>query len=197
LSTGNHKNQYLQNAWIKYGSNKFEFSILEIVSLENQYIKEQEYLNTLNPFPPNGYNIERQAFKGAESPHKIIKHCKRCGIEIETYRSNTMYCKKCGNRLTNNEIDIRKFNVQFNSFCKCRLNISIKQLKEIPNIELNEEQKEILNQYINYFKICRDCGEQFVDSNKKQIRCPECRRIRRKEYQKRRKLRLQNESEEN
>ncbi len=58
-----HDNAHLQNAWIKYGENNFKFEIIEECDPNIQFEREQYYLNTLNPFDDNGYNIVRQISK--------------------------------------------------------------------------------------------------------------------------------------
>lgn len=42
-----HENSYLQNAFNKYGGNNFEFVIKEILSPEEVFIKEQNYLDEI------------------------------------------------------------------------------------------------------------------------------------------------------
>jgi group I intron endonuclease len=58
LNKGKHPNMHLQNAWITYGQNFFNFSILEEVDKSNLLNKEKEYIdlfNTINNL--FGYNI--------------------------------------------------------------------------------------------------------------------------------------------
>jgi len=99
LNSNCHGNQHLQNAWNKYGRENFEFSILEVVPFELQFIKEQEYLNKLNPFDNDGYNLNKLAYKGAESPHCIIKICVDCGTKFKTYYDSAIRCEKCRENL--------------------------------------------------------------------------------------------------
>ena len=47
LKQGKHDNRYLQAAWNKYGSDAFEYIILEFC--EHYLVREQEYLDKLNP----------------------------------------------------------------------------------------------------------------------------------------------------
>jgi group I intron endonuclease len=71
LRRNKHQNIHLQNAWNKYGEENFMFEVLEEVSEEEKFIKEQEYLDELNPFNENGYNINTCAsgyFSGVEHP---------------------------------------------------------------------------------------------------------------------------------
>ena len=57
LKTGQHHSNALQRAWDKYGEDNFEFSILEECEVSIQFEREQFYIDTLQPFSPNGYNI--------------------------------------------------------------------------------------------------------------------------------------------
>jgi len=53
-----HCNKYFQSAWNKYGKNNFEFSIVEKIDDENiLFEREQYWLDLLNPFGENGYNL--------------------------------------------------------------------------------------------------------------------------------------------
>lgn len=65
LRKGAHNNKHLQNSFIKYGEDKFEFSILEIISDKNSILdREQYYIDTLNVCNPNiGYNLEIDVHK--------------------------------------------------------------------------------------------------------------------------------------
>lgn len=53
LRKNKHSNIYLQRAFNKYGEENFEFIILDIVESSNLLIKEQYYLDNMNP----DYNI--------------------------------------------------------------------------------------------------------------------------------------------
>lgn len=60
LKNGNHSNNYLQNAWNKYGEENFEFDILEILDLSNDEIlkREEYYINILEShINKKGFNI--------------------------------------------------------------------------------------------------------------------------------------------
>lgn len=55
---GDHANIHLQKAWEKYGSDAFEFSILERVNdLNNLKNREQYWMDKLQPFGSIGYNM--------------------------------------------------------------------------------------------------------------------------------------------
>lgn len=59
LSLGKHCNRYLQRVWKKYGSNAFEFCVLEKVDRNELIKKEQEYIDKrINKLPRSmTYNI--------------------------------------------------------------------------------------------------------------------------------------------
>lgn len=53
LRHNSHINKHLQSAWNKYGENNFDYSILEFCTEEDRFIREQHYVDTVNP----EYNI--------------------------------------------------------------------------------------------------------------------------------------------
>lgn len=60
LKNGNHGNSHLQNAWNKYGSDAFKFSIIE--ETDQQFAEEQKYLDEAKW--SNLYNISKNAGGG-------------------------------------------------------------------------------------------------------------------------------------
>ena len=95
LNADKHGNPYLQNAWNKYGARNFKFEIIEECSTEVQFEREQFYLNKLNPFDDNGYNIIRQISKEYMSDHCMIKKCARCESDYQTFSHLSKYCDVC------------------------------------------------------------------------------------------------------
>lgn len=95
LDEGVHGNAYLQNAWNKYGAENFKFEIVEECAPEVQFEREQFYLNKLNPFDDNGYNIVRQISKEHMSDHYMSKKCEMCGSEYHTFSHLAKYCDEC------------------------------------------------------------------------------------------------------
>ena len=62
LRSGSHHSMSLQRAWRKYGEENFEFSIIEHVKrVDDLMDREQEHLDSAQPFGRNGYNIARNA----------------------------------------------------------------------------------------------------------------------------------------
>ena len=95
LNEGTHGNSYLQNAWNKYGPLSFSFEIVEECPPDLQFEREQFYLNSLNPFDQNGYNIVRQISKEYMSDHYMAKKCEMCGDLYHTFSHLSKYCEKC------------------------------------------------------------------------------------------------------
>lgn len=95
LNDGNHGNVHLQNAWNKYGGQNFEFEILEECDQKDQFEREQFYLNELNPFDDNGYNVVRRISKEHMSDNYMIKECCRCSKIYHTFSHLSKYCDEC------------------------------------------------------------------------------------------------------
>ena len=95
LNEGTHGNSHLQRAWKLYGGQNFIFEVIEECLPEMQFEREQYYLNTLNPFDDNGYNIVRQISKEYMSDNYISKICERCKKEYHTFSHLSKYCDKC------------------------------------------------------------------------------------------------------
>ena len=65
LRAGNHRNNYLQSAWNKYGEDAFGFFVLEYVSdKDNLLFREQWWINNLS----NLYNIAKDVFRPTITP---------------------------------------------------------------------------------------------------------------------------------
>jgi group I intron endonuclease len=105
LNSGTHGNPHLQNAWNLYGEEGFLFEIIEECPPELQFEKEQYYLNTLNPFDDNGYNIVRQISKEYYSDNYMVKKCAICSKEYHTFSHLSKYCDKCKDLLAESTKD--------------------------------------------------------------------------------------------
>lgn len=80
-----HTNNYLQNAWNKYGEDSFDYGILEFCNKENQFERESFYVNTLNPeYNLNGVNLKAINNHTKETKLKISKAIK------ESYNSGKL-----------------------------------------------------------------------------------------------------------
>ncbi len=64
LNRGDHKNTILQRSWNKYGAENFTFSIIEECDPSVRLIREQHYIDVLQPFKSIGYNINKTANGG-------------------------------------------------------------------------------------------------------------------------------------
>lgn len=95
LNSETHGNSHLQSAWILYGRDSFVFEVLEECSVEKQFEREQYYLNVLNPFDDNGYNLVRQISKEYMSDHYMEKECARCSKLYTTFSNRSKYCDQC------------------------------------------------------------------------------------------------------
>lgn len=70
LRHNNHHNQHLQNSWNKYGEDNFDYCILELCSCEQQYAREQFYINSCHP----EYNIAEEVILPSYSEESRRKH---------------------------------------------------------------------------------------------------------------------------
>lgn len=70
LNKGSHHSPALQRAWVKYGSNEFEFAILEqVVDAQGVIAREQHWIDTLRAaHPRHGYNVAPAAGTRAGVP---------------------------------------------------------------------------------------------------------------------------------
>lgn len=72
LKKGTHVNKKLQNAWNKYGEDNFEFETIEECNLEEQYVREQYYMD-LHEVCKSGYNILSTAKYGHADGQPWVK----------------------------------------------------------------------------------------------------------------------------
>lgn len=101
LKKQKHGNPILQNSFNKYGEENFEFSVLEYCDSKDLSLKEQYYIDTLNPT----YNITRQVYRleiAEETRKKISETLKQKYIDgmprtkirgIDCYLSNGEFYK--------------------------------------------------------------------------------------------------------
>lgn len=92
LNCDKHHSKYLQNCWNLYGSDNFEFVILEIIEdIGILLIKEQEYIDNLETTnPDNGFNVAKNTFalfKGRKHSEKSksIQSIKNSGVNHWAY----------------------------------------------------------------------------------------------------------------
>jgi group I intron endonuclease len=61
LDKQKHNNMHLLRAYNKYGKDNFIWEIIEECSVDQLRIREQHYLDTLQPFGKNGFNMSKTA----------------------------------------------------------------------------------------------------------------------------------------
>lgn len=61
LRKGTHINRKLQNAWLKYGADAFEFSIIELCPPSELASREQHWMDALAAASEDGYNLNPKA----------------------------------------------------------------------------------------------------------------------------------------
>lgn len=71
-----HSNQYLQNAWNKYGEQSFTFEVVEYVLPLSLTAREQYWLDKIKPFGRKGFNLAPTAGS--------TLGCKRSPASLET-----------------------------------------------------------------------------------------------------------------
>lgn len=96
LNKNQHINPKLQYAWNHYGSDAFEFTILENIDADELIEREQFYLDTFLPYKRNiGYNIGNTAYGGDNFTHNPNKEEIRKKLsKINSGDKNPMYGKK-------------------------------------------------------------------------------------------------------
>ena len=78
LNANRHNNDYLQNAWNKYGKDNFEFVIVEEVPIEKLVETEQKYLDLIKPNRRKlCYNLSLSANGGGHLGCKHTEQTKR------------------------------------------------------------------------------------------------------------------------
>lgn len=93
LIKNTHHSKTMQRAYNKYGKDSFIFEVVELVELkENLLIREQYYMDELNPFGDNGFNNERIA--GSKLGFKHTEETKKKMSETRKGRTRTEETKK-------------------------------------------------------------------------------------------------------
>lgn len=64
LKNNKHVNKHLQRAFDKYGKESFNYEIIELCSEKELLFKEQFYIDDIQPFNENGFNIGKKACGG-------------------------------------------------------------------------------------------------------------------------------------
>ena len=101
LINNKHHNSHLQNAFNKYGEKNFIFEVIEFCDLDNKFIFEQYWINTLDSCNKKiGYNISN--IVSVVKPHtkavvclennKIFKSIKEASVYFQIQASDISYC---------------------------------------------------------------------------------------------------------
>ena len=95
LLKGVHKNQYLQNAWNKYGEDDFVFEVIENCAKEECLPREQFWLDYYQKEGPGVYNINKIASGTSGMSEETIKY--RSDKIREFYQEVSKYYKQVKN----------------------------------------------------------------------------------------------------
>lgn len=87
LRHNKHENEHFQNAWNKYGEDKFVYSVLEECDIDCLLDREQYYIDTLKP----EYNIDTSTKHEHLNPETVNKIQKARRKQIETGEYNFCY----------------------------------------------------------------------------------------------------------
>lgn len=106
LKNGTHQNRHLQRAWNKYGSDKFEFSILCIAKTLSELNElEEDYISKFNTLHREfGYNIRgggNNRFLSDETKRLISKN--KTGVSVHTEKSKKLIADASRNRIHTTE----------------------------------------------------------------------------------------------
>ncbi len=108
LRHNKHDNSKLQNAWNKYGENNFAFEVMEECPEDELLTREQYYIDNINNFDEDCYNISKIAntcIMSDEIRSKIKKGLKEKREQGLIERTNTKKCYQY-NRFTGELIKV-------------------------------------------------------------------------------------------
>ena len=91
LRNGKHENDYLQQAWNKYGEDAFEFSIVEEVNDSNRIDREIHYLSETKCYEREiGYNFDKNPTdkSGSKNPFYGKKHSQEVKEKMRIVANN-------------------------------------------------------------------------------------------------------------
>lgn len=111
LNSNIHKNQYLQNAWNKYGEDDFEMEVLEYCDIEFCLSTEQYWMNMFNVTNKDlGYNINPLASGTPNMSKETIE--KRRQTMIDNFKDETFKNKYKGRTPWNKGIKLSDEHVE-------------------------------------------------------------------------------------
>jgi len=144
LRKNKHNNSHLQNSWNKYGESNFEFLIIEKYTKDDLLQREQYYIDKLQPFKKNGYNICETAEGGDNFTHNPRKEeIRQVLSDLSSGKNNFMYGKK------HTESSIK--DMKLKSIGRYTLDWFIKKYADVEGkIKFDERNQKLKNRKINY-----------------------------------------------
>lgn len=134
LRQGVHTNDYLQNAWNKYGEDCFDFIIVETVDPQSLLIVEQRYLDLVKINPNISYNLCYTSTGSRLSSYSIEKIRKASTGKKHTEETKQKL-RECRNKQTFSDESRRK---SIEALLKCRGNRTIPDILHFKNVITNE-----------------------------------------------------------
>ena len=142
LKHGKHHCRYLQFAWNKYGSENFEFIILEECEKEKLVEREQYWFDYLQPYNRKiGYNISPTAGntlgteRTDEQKLKLSlsqrghKHTEETKLKWSEQRTGKEHSKEARINMSKAKKEMSPWNCPDGSRCKCEICLPIRKLK--------------------------------------------------------------------
>lgn len=82
LNNGKHHNDYLQKAWLKYGAENFDFSVLEYCDVSMLDERECYYIDKYNTLDRSmGYNLASGGQLNKDSATDVVRERVRVGVK--------------------------------------------------------------------------------------------------------------------
>lgn len=164
LNSNRHKNDYLQNAWNKYGEDNFEFEILELCEADELDELEIHYIKKYDTFDNDekGYNLE----SGGQYPKLSESSRKKLSMNLsktkKTMKTSTGFYR----------VIIAKDETCFNGFRWVYGYQDNGKRVEISRTNLLELKKEVLSRNLDW--VVNDArnalGSLFIDKNKPKVK---------------------------
>lgn len=174
LRSNQHKNNHLQSAWNKYGEKNFEFLILEQCNVEERFVREQHYIDKLNP----DYNILKIAGGGI----KGYKHKSETKKLISKLQSGEKHWNYKGKFIFYNTLekyyigDMKSFGIEKNIIYSAVVKLTTKKInsyngwiclgkygKKFKTPEnIQEIYRNILNRGCDYYAFYNEKHGEFV-----------------------------------
>lgn len=122
LENNNHNNKYLQRSWNKYGSDNFEFVIIEICNTSLLDERERYWIEYYNTFGDGGYNLTEGGKNGYKIDKKIVlkRTSKLCGVKhLKPRNCKKIICLTTGEIFNSMTDAINKYNLHFGELIDC------------------------------------------------------------------------------